>query len=125
MQSKLLQNSFIIGEKMLMNMEIGTIQKVTMHWKLILHLIVQPHYWPWLFTRFSGYPVQHQGVIEEIWELASDFEQVNLAKVPAHADEIGNEGADRLAKLHIRRNDYWMYDYSSIIELISNKEGIK
>ena len=110
MQSKLLQNSFIIGEKMLMNMEIGTIQKVTMYWKLTLNLSVQPRYWPRLITRFSGYRVKHQGVIEEIWELASDFEQVNLAKVPAHADEIGNEGADRLAKLHIRRNDYWMYD---------------
>lgn len=51
--------------------------------------------------------MKHQGVIEEIWELASYFSgPVTLVKVPAHADEIGNEGADRLAKLHIRRNDH-------------------
>ena len=59
-----------------------------------------------VFIRFSGYPVKHQGVIEHVEELASYFKNVRYVKVPAHADETGNEGADRLAKLQIRRDDY-------------------
>ena len=59
-----------------------------------------------VLIRFSGYPVKHQEVIEEICELAAYFQKVRLVKVPAHADETGNEGADRLAKRQIRLSDY-------------------
>ena len=47
--------------------------------------------------------MKHQGIIQEIRALAHCFQQVTVAKVPAHAGEKGNEGADRLAKLQIKR----------------------
>ena len=76
---------------------------------------------PFLITdvliRFSGHPVKHQGVIEEICELESYFRKVRLVKVPAHPDETGNEGADRLAKKQIRRNDYCLDSDDCIIRV--------
>ena len=85
-------------------MEIGTIQKVKLNAKLKLclgcFLITD------VLIRFLGCPVKHQGVIEAICELESYFKKVRLVKVPAHAGETGNEGADRLAKRQIKRNDY-------------------
>ena len=56
-----------------------------------------------MIIRFSGYRVKHQGIIQEIRALAHCFQSVTVVKVPAHADEMGNEGADRLAKKQIRR----------------------
>ena len=104
MQSQLQHISSVIGEKMQMKMEIGTIQKVKLNSKL--QFFLDSFLITEVLIRFSGYPVKHQGVIEEICELASYFRKVRLVKVPAHADETGNEGADQLAKLQIIRNHY-------------------
>ena len=38
--------------------------------------------------------------------LSLTLRKLGKIKVPAHADETGNEGADRMAKRQIRRNDY-------------------
>ena len=54
----------------------------------------------------SGRPVKHQELIEEIDDLEDFFDCVRLVKVPAHDDERGNEGADRLAKSYIDSLDY-------------------
>ena len=45
--------------------------------------------------------MKHQGLIEEIDELEAWFKFVGYVKVPAHENELGNEGADRLAKSYI------------------------
>jgi len=54
----------------------------------------------------KGRPVKHQELIEEIDDLEGSFACVRLVKVPAHDDERGNEGADRLAKSYIDSLDY-------------------
>ena len=50
--------------------------------------------------------MKHQELIEEIDDLEDFFDCVRLVKVPAHDDERGNEGADRLAKSYIDSLDY-------------------
>ena len=51
--------------------------------------------------------MKHQQLIEEIEDLFEYFDSVHLVKVPAHDNEMGNEGADRLAKRYINSLRYW------------------
>ena len=92
MQSKQFGTMLPIGAPMLMRMEIGTTQKVT------LFNLIQNRYCKFYL---KGKPVKHQQLLEEIDELEDSFIKVRLVKVPAHDGERGNEGADRLAKSYI------------------------
>lgn len=51
--------------------------------------------------------MKHQELIEKIEDLEDMFDSVRLVKVPAHQNEIGNEGADRLARSYIDSLRYW------------------
>ena len=50
--------------------------------------------------------MKHQELIEEIEDLEDLFHTVRLVKVPAHKNEMGNEGADRLARSYIESLRY-------------------
>ena len=49
--------------------------------------------------------MKHQTLIQEIEDAARALGGIRLVKVPAHSDEMGNDGADRLAKKHIETLD--------------------
>ena len=48
--------------------------------------------------------MKHQELIEKIEDLLLNYfdADIDLKKVPAHSDEMGNKGADMLARQHIR-----------------------
>ena len=50
--------------------------------------------------------MRHQQLIEKIEDFFDHFDSVSFVKVPAHKKEMGNEGADRLAKRYIKSLRY-------------------